>query len=95
MYGSITVTVGQQVTNLTKIGRMGNTGNSFGTHLHLELTDGMAWANFNDPVTPLGIPNVRDTIVLWDSSGGIPNNHSQSKYKTPFKKYKKKKGVII
>ena len=43
LYGSITVQVGDRVTTATKIGKMGNTGNSTGTHLHLECSTGQAW----------------------------------------------------
>lgn len=47
---------------------MGNTGNSTGTHLHLELSTSEAWncSNFLNPVEPLGIPNERGTIVEYD-----------------------------
>lgn len=71
LYGSITLNVGDSVNLNTVIGRMGNTGNSFGTHLHLEATTAQAWqcSNFTDPCSPLGFPNIRGTVVNWDSSG--------------------------
>ena len=70
LYGSIQVSVGQHVDLNTKLGKMGNTGNSTGTHLHLEATRTSAWAcsNFVDPCTPLGFPNERGTIVIYDGT---------------------------
>lgn len=72
LYGSITVNVGDRVTTATKIGKMGNTGNSTGTHLHLEASTSQAWIceNFRNPCEPLGFPNERGTIVKWD--GTVP-----------------------
>lgn len=43
LYGSIQVKVGDKVTTTTKIGKMGNTGNSTGTHLHLEASTTQSW----------------------------------------------------
>lgn len=43
LYGSISVQVGDRVTTKTKIGKMGNTGNSTGTHLHLECSTTQSW----------------------------------------------------
>ena len=70
LYGSIDLNVGDHVNLNTKIGTMGNTGNSTGTHLHLEATYTEAWNcnNFTDPCDPLGFPNVRGTIVHYDGS---------------------------
>lgn len=67
LHGSITLNVGDKVDINTIIGKMGNTGNSTGTHLHLEATTKQAWAceNFVNPLEPLGIPNVRGTIVKY------------------------------
>ena len=55
-----------------KLEKCGNTGNSTGTHLHLELSTSQAWqcGNFLNPVEPLGIPNIRGTIVHYN--GEIP-----------------------
>lgn len=49
---------------------MGSTGNSTGVHLHLEASTTEAWqcSSFVDPGAPLGIPNVRGTIVEYDGS---------------------------
>ena len=72
LHGSISVNVGDKVNLLTKLAKMGNTGNSTGTHLHLELSTSQAWqcGNFLNPVEPLGIPNVRGTVVEF--SGETP-----------------------
>lgn len=71
LYGSVNLQVGDTVNLNTLIGKMGNTGNSTGTHLHLEASTSQAWncANFVDPCQPLGFPNTRGTIVKW---GGVP-----------------------
>ena len=71
LYGSINLNVGDKVDINTVIGKMGNTGNSTGTHLHLEATTKQAWAceNFVDPLAPLGIPNIRGTVIKY---GGEP-----------------------
>lgn len=55
LYGSISLKVGDKVTTSTIVGKMGNTGNSTGTHLHLEATTKQAWAcaNFTNPGEPL------------------------------------------
>ena len=68
LFGSITVNVGDSVDLNTKLGKMGNTGNSTGTHLHLEHSESQNWncSTFLNPVEPLGIPNVQGTIVLYD-----------------------------
>ena len=52
--------------------KCGNTGNSTGTHLHLELSTTKDWVcgNFLNPVEPLGIPNEKGTIVEY--GGDIP-----------------------
>ena len=40
---AIKVKVGDKVTTATKVGKMGNTGNSTGTHLHLEASTTQSW----------------------------------------------------
>lgn len=70
LYGSINVKVGDKVDLNTIIGKMGNTGNSTGTHLHLEASTTQAWqcSSFVDPCQPLGFPNERGTVVKWDGT---------------------------
>ena len=72
LYGSINLNVGDRVNLNTIVGKMGNTGNSTGTHLHLEASTSKSWIcqNFVNPCEPLGFPNERGTIVHWD--GTIP-----------------------
>lgn len=67
VYGSINLNVGDTVNLNTYIGKMGNTGNSTGTHLHLEASRTETWSceNFVDPCEPLGFPNVRGTVVHY------------------------------
>jgi murein DD-endopeptidase MepM/ murein hydrolase activator NlpD len=74
LYGSVTLNVGDRVNLNTIVGKMGNTGNSTGTHLHLEASTSQVWScsNFVDPCQPLGFPNTRGTIVKWDSTPPTP-----------------------
>lgn len=83
LYGSITLNVGDTVNSSTYIGKMGNTGNSTGTHLHLEASTTESWQcnSFVDPCSPLGFPNVRGTVVIYDGTPPEPptptgNNNS-------------------
>lgn len=45
------VSVGQSVNTNTVIGYMGNTGYSFGCHLHLEMSENIGWG-YNDSANP-------------------------------------------
>lgn len=92
LYGSITVSVGDSVTTSTKIGKMGNTGNSTGTHLHLEASTSQSWvcANFVNPCTPLGFPNERGTIVKWDGTAPPTPTPTRSSKKFPWVLYANK-----
>lgn len=98
LYNSIVVSVGDRVNLSTKLGKMGNTGNSTGTHLHLELSRTQSWDcdEFLDPVTPLGIPNVRGTIVNYDGTvPPTPPVPTKNKNSIKWLKIKSKKIKII
>ena len=96
LYGSVSVNVGDKVNTSTKLGKMGTTGNSTGTHLHLEATTTQSWScsAFLNPGENLGIPNVRGTIVEYDGSiepepeppTPVKNNHGNIWFKSMVKK---------
>lgn len=88
LYGSIVVNVGEHVTTATRLGKMGNTGNSTGTHLHLECTRTIEWRcdNFLNPGEILGFGNERGTIIVYDgTTPPIPPTPvtNKKKYNTP------------
>lgn len=64
--------IGQTVDTNTKVGVMGQTGNAFGIHLHLEYSSVSYWdttrTKFFNPLIELGIPNERGTIVHFDGT---------------------------
>jgi hypothetical protein len=51
--GSIRVAEGQRLRTGQLIGEVGNTGRSFGAHLHFEVWEGGDWWNGGKPVDPL------------------------------------------
>jgi hypothetical protein len=59
--GSVAVEVGDQVVTGQPIGRLGNSGNSIGPHLHFGLIDGL------DPLTANSVPMVLDQYDLTGS----------------------------
>lgn len=60
--GSIPVRVGQRVVTGERLGGVGNTGRSFGAHLHFEVWEGVGgWAAGSKPVDPLPY------LKRWDS----------------------------
>lgn len=91
LYGSITLNVGDTVNSSTYIGKMGNTGNSYGTHLHLEASTSQSWIcrNFVDPCSPLGFPNTRGTVVIYDGTAP-PTPPTPPEPPTPTPKIKKR-----
>lgn len=63
--GSLTVTPGQTVAKGTKIGVEGNTGNSFGAHLHFEMFAGA----LNNPWPPPFGPMTLDPVPILQAHG--------------------------
>jgi murein DD-endopeptidase MepM/ murein hydrolase activator NlpD len=54
-HGSTRVRPGQRVRTGQRLGNVGNTGRSFGAHLHFEIwTGGGGWGAGGHPVDPLG-----------------------------------------
>ncbi len=51
--GSVTVAVGEEVHAGQKLGEVGNTGRSFGAHLHFEIWVGKGWYSGGAPIDPL------------------------------------------
>jgi murein DD-endopeptidase MepM/ murein hydrolase activator NlpD len=56
-----TVTQGQVVTTGQKLGKVGDTGDAQGCHLHFEIWTGAGWYTGGGPVDPL------PTLKYWDS----------------------------
>ena len=85
--GSVAVNVGDKVNLNTKLGKMGNTGNSTGTHLHLECSTTQSWqcSTFLNPGEILGFGNERGTIVEYDGTitPPTPQPEKKKKYKKP------------
>lgn len=83
-YGTNThLTVGQRVDQNTYIGKMGNTGNSTGTHLHLEASSTQSWncATFLTPGDSLLFGNTRGTVVIYGGTPPPPPPHEPGKHK--------------
>jgi len=59
--GSVAVEIGDQVATGQSIGRLGNSGNSIGPHLHFGLIDGP------NPLTANSVPMVIDRYSLTGS----------------------------
>lgn len=55
------VATGQQVTTGQQLGKVGETGNAEGCHLHFEIWAGKGWYSGGSPINPL--PSLR----YWDS----------------------------
>ena len=83
---------GQRIEEGQILGIEGNTGFSTGTHLHLEATTKQAWAceNFVNPLEPLGIPNVRGTIVKYSEEPTPPPILTIKRKKFPWQIFTRK-----
>ena len=55
------VAKGQQVTTGQEVGRVGQTGNASGCHLHFEIGVGAGWYSGGKPIDPV------PTVKYWDS----------------------------
>lgn len=73
----VTCSEGQKISRTTKIGVMGNTGNSTGKHLHFEIRNSSnKYADNSNPADYMGIPN---KVGSYDSNNyQISNNSSTS-----------------
>ena len=77
---TIYVTKGQQVTRTTKIGYMGSTGNSTGTHLHFEIRKSCnCYGKNENPAEYMGIPN---KVGSYNSANYQISNNSTNELKT-------------
>jgi len=68
---SIAVSNGQYAFDGTKIGVMGNTGNSFGAHLHYEVRTGKTTSTRVNPANYCGIENAKGTYTEQKAESAI------------------------
>lgn len=68
---SIAVSKGQAISIGTKIGVMGNTGNSFGAHLHYEVRTGQTTATRVNPADYCGVKNVKGTYTEQKTESAV------------------------
>lgn len=74
-----TCSVGDKISRTTKIGVMGNTGNSTGKHLHFEIRNSSnKYADTSDPAEYMRIPNKTGTYNTSDYQISSNTNNSSS-----------------
>ena len=72
----VACSVGQKISRTTKIGVMGNTGNSTGKHLHFEIRNSSnKYADNSNPADYMGIPN---KVGSYNSNNYQINNSTNS-----------------
>lgn len=69
---SIAVSKGQGVSVGTHIGIMGNTGNSFGAHLHYEVRTGTGTATRVNPADYIALDNAKGTYTVAEQNEETP-----------------------
>lgn len=77
---SIAVKNGQKVNIGDKIGVMGNTGNSFGAHLHFEVRTGSGTSTRINPAEYCGVKNQRGTYVTEEIPDVIYSVYTDGKW---------------
>lgn len=75
----VTCSVGDKISRTTKIGVMGNTGNSTGKHLHFEIRNSSnKYADTISPASYMGMPNKTGTYNTSDYQISSNTNNSSS-----------------
>lgn len=69
---SIAVSRGQAISVGTEIGVMGNTGNSFGAHLHYEVRTGSTVATRVNPAEYIALDNAKGTYTAAEQKAETP-----------------------
>lgn len=76
---SVTCNEGQKISRTTKIGVMGNTGNSTGKHLHFEIRNSSN--KYADNINPAGYMGIPNAVGSYDSNNyqiGSTNSSSSN-----------------
>lgn len=84
----VTCNEGDKISRTTKIGVMGNTGNSTGKHLHFEIRNSSnKYADNSNPADYMGIPNKvgsydSDNYQIGNSNSSNSSNSTKGELKT-------------